>query len=257
MAGGWISIHRQIQNHWLWGDKPFSKGQAWIDLLLMANHEDSRFLLGNQIIEAKKGDVITSEVKLMKRWGWSKSKVRAFLSLLENDSMIVKKADTKKTTLNLVNYGVWQDSQTAKKLLKDREETAKEPLRDTINNSDTLNNSNNTNIVFESLWKLYPKKEGKGQISKTQKEKLAKIGLEELSRAIERYKLAKAGTDLRYIQKGSTWFNTGFTDYLDANYQEMEGNKNGEPGTSWVNSQSKRKPWELSESDKAFYEQDF
>jgi len=150
LAGGWIRIQRQIQSHWLWEDKPVSKGQAWIDLILMANHEDSKFLLGNQLIEAKKGDVITSEVKLMKRWGWSKSKVRAFLLLLENDSMIVKKADTKKTTLNLVNYGVWQDSQTAKELVKDRKQTTKEPLSDTINN---LYNSNNNNHLNKGIYK--------------------------------------------------------------------------------------------------------
>lgn len=145
MAKGWISIHRQLQNHWLWGDKPFSKGQAWVDLLLSANHEDCKFLLGGQLIEAKKGDVITSELKLMERWGWSKSKVRAFLETLENESMIVKKADKKKTTLSLVNYRVWQDSQTAEKPPKDHRETTEGPLKDTINN---VNNSNNTNNIY-------------------------------------------------------------------------------------------------------------
>lgn len=261
MAGGWISIHRQIQSHWLWEDKPLSKGQAWIDLLLLANHEDSRFLLGNQLIEAKKGDVITSEVRLMQRWGWSKSKVRAFLSLLENDSMIVKKADTKKTTLNIVNYGIWQDSQTTKELQKDREETTKEPQKDTINNLNNSNNlNNNINVMFDLAWNLYPKKEGKGQISKAQKEKLAKIGAEELRRAIERYKRAKEGTDKRYIQKGSTFFNSGYVDYLDANYQETEVQDNGESRIDGGTSQPRprRKPWELvSESDKAFFNKDF
>ena len=116
MSKGWISIHRKLQNHWLWEDKPYSKGQAWIDLLLTANHEDSRFLLGNQLIEAKKGDVITSEKKLMKRWGWSNSKVRSFLTLLEADSMILRKTDPKKSTLSLTNYGVWQDIQSAKEV---------------------------------------------------------------------------------------------------------------------------------------------
>lgn len=156
MSKGWISIHRKLQHHWLWGDKPFSKGQAWIDLLMSANHEDCKFLLGSQLVDAKKGDVITSEVKLMDKWGWSKAKVRAFLTLLEKDSMIIKKTDSKKTTLSLTNYGVWQDSQTAKEPLKDHLETAERPLKDhlettkrlqkdTINNSNNTNNSNNSN----------------------------------------------------------------------------------------------------------------
>lgn len=38
---GWIKIHRDILYHEIWSDKPFSKGQAWIDLILMANHSDN------------------------------------------------------------------------------------------------------------------------------------------------------------------------------------------------------------------------
>jgi hypothetical protein len=75
---------------------------------------------------------------------------------------------------------------------------------------------------FDSVWVLYPKKEGKGQVSKTQREKLYKIGCEELSRCIERYKTAKQGTDKQYLQHGSTFFNSGYVDYLDKNYNEEE-----------------------------------
>ena len=72
---------------------------------------------------------------------------------------------------------------------------------------------------FELIWKLYPKKEGKGGVSKTQKEKLHKIGIEEMTRAISRYIKAKVGEDKKYLQMGSTFFNSGYVDYLDKNYQ--------------------------------------
>jgi len=75
---------------------------------------------------------------------------------------------------------------------------------------------------FESIWKLYPKKEGKGGVSKTQKEKLHKIGLEEMTRAVSRYIKAKEGTDKKYLQMGSTFFNSGYVDYLDENYQQSK-----------------------------------
>jgi len=145
MSKGWISIHRKLQNHWLWGDKPFSKGQAWIDLLMSANHEDCKFLLGGQLVDANEGDVITSEVKLMEKWGWSKAKVRNFLKLLEKDEMILKKTDKKKTTLSLRNYGVWQDSQTTERPVKDHQKTSERPVKDTINNTNNKNNKNNSN----------------------------------------------------------------------------------------------------------------
>ena len=135
MGEGYIKLHRQIEEHWIWSKKPFSPGQAWIDLLIRANHkEENTFVLGNEIIDAERGEVITSEKKLAIRWGWSRTKVRAFLNLLQNDSMIDKKTTNKKTTINICNYCVWQDSQTAKKPQKDRKRTAKRPQKDTIKN---------------------------------------------------------------------------------------------------------------------------
>lgn len=71
---------------------------------------------------------------------------------------------------------------------------------------------------FDSIWKLYPKKEGKGGVSKTQKEKLHKIGIEEMTKAVTRYIKAKSGEDKKYLQMGSTFFNSGYVDYLDTNY---------------------------------------
>ena len=34
---GFVGVHRSLQEHWLWDEKPFSKGQAWIDLIMLAN----------------------------------------------------------------------------------------------------------------------------------------------------------------------------------------------------------------------------
>lgn len=75
------------------------------------------------------------------------------------------------------------------------------------------------NEIFERLWKLYPVKRGKGSVSTTQKRTIAKIGEDEMTRAIERYKadVQTAGFDLNY-KNGSTFFNSGYVDYLDANY---------------------------------------
>lgn len=73
--------------------------------------------------------------------------------------------------------------------------------------------------MFERLWSRYPRKKGKGSVSKSQKLKLYKLGEEELSRALDRFNAAMAGRDTQYIPYGSTWFNTGYVDYLDENYQ--------------------------------------
>lgn len=145
MQLGWISLHRQIQEHWLWKDKPFSYGQAWTDMLLLANHSDNKFPLGNDIVTVETGSFITSELKLMDRWGWSKCKLRRFLMLLENDSMIIKKTDRKKTTITIVNYGNFQGLQTTERPIKDQKKTNKRPIKDTNNNVNNVNNENNDN----------------------------------------------------------------------------------------------------------------
>lgn len=74
-------------------------------------------------------------------------------------------------------------------------------------------------ILFERLWSLYPNKKGKGKVSDTAKKKLLKIGQEELERAIQRYKTELEKEGWRLPQYGSTFFNSGYVDYLDANYE--------------------------------------
>lgn len=83
------------------------------------------------------------------------------------------------------------------------------------------------NELFEKLWELYPSKKGKGRVSDTQKKKLLKIGLEELTRAIDRYKDGLNKDEWRKPQNGSTFFNSGYVDYLDENWQP--GTDNNDP----------------------------
>ena len=91
---GWIKVDRKIQDHWLWDDKPFSRGQAWIDLILLANHKDADFVSGLQTVHGKRGTVYKSHLFLAKRWGWDRKKVARFLNALENAQMISQNGTT-------------------------------------------------------------------------------------------------------------------------------------------------------------------
>lgn len=45
---GWIKLHRKITDHWLWEDKPFARGQAMIDLLILAGYNNQpKYVDGN------------------------------------------------------------------------------------------------------------------------------------------------------------------------------------------------------------------
>lgn len=107
---GYVAIFRQIFNHWLWHEKPFSKGQAWIDLLLLANHSNHKKPKGDKIVTYYRGDVNRSVLFLADRWGWDRKTVKRFLRVLEADNMIVVKGTTQGTTITIVNYDFWQKS---------------------------------------------------------------------------------------------------------------------------------------------------
>ena len=83
---------------------------------------------------------------------------------------------------------------------------------------------NEANALFENLWQLYPRKKGKGSVSDTQKKKLLKAGREQLERCIERFK-SDMEKEMRPMDKqlyGSTFFNSGYVDYLDKNHNEAD-----------------------------------
>ena len=154
MSYGWISIHRKIQDNLIWNDKPFNRGAAWVDLLLLANHEDKKVLFNGSIIEVKRGEKITSLRKLSERWGWSREKTKNFLILLKSENMIDFKTDHQKTTYKIVNYNVYQnedvDKRATEKPLTDQQKATEKPLTDTNNNINNYNNVNNNNGVDQS-----------------------------------------------------------------------------------------------------------
>lgn len=149
MAYGWISIHRKIQDNIIWNDKPFSRGQAWIDLIMLANHEDKKIIFNGSTVEIKRGEKITSLRKLSERWGWSRGKTKKFLNLLKDENMIVFKTDHQKTMYKIVNYNVYQnedlDKRATEKPLNDQQKATEKPLNDTNNNVNNINNVNNNN----------------------------------------------------------------------------------------------------------------
>lgn len=71
---------------------------------------------------------------------------------------------------------------------------------------------------FERAWQYYPNKRGKGQVSEKSKERLMSHGWDNVKRAIDRYLEDLKKDEWRKAQNGSTFFNSGYIDYLDENY---------------------------------------
>ena len=110
---GYIKLYRQIMDNPFWQDKPFSRGQAWIDLLMLANWGDSKVLDGSEIVTLHRGELVCSQMYLADRWGWSRKKVKGFLEVLQREHMGSVKGTSKGTTLTIENYSKYQDEGTA------------------------------------------------------------------------------------------------------------------------------------------------
>lgn len=110
-------------------------------------------------------------------------------------------------------------------VLEETEQNPKNPIKS--NDKDNVNGKDkntlckaDANALFERLWKAYPNKRGKGQVSDAKKKKIAEIGEEEMQRAMARYIEELEQQTWKKTQNGSTFFNSGYIDYLDENYEK-------------------------------------
>ncbi len=140
--GNWILLYRQLTEHWVWDDKPYSKGQAWVDILLGCNHDEGKVNVKDKIIICKRGESVKCLKTWANRWGWTKSKVSRFLKLLISDSMIELKPEQNTTHLKVLNYGVYQ----AKRITDETQTKHKRNANETqtaLNNNDKKDNNEN------------------------------------------------------------------------------------------------------------------
>lgn len=142
---GWISIHRKIRDCVIWDtDEPFTRRDAWIDLLLLANHNDKEIIFDGKKITIKKGQYLTSVRKLAKEWHWGNAKTLAYLRLLEECEMITRHADSRRTLITIVNYGIYQDENIDNRNSNGTvTDTVAERRPTTNNNKNNENNDNN------------------------------------------------------------------------------------------------------------------
>lgn len=83
---GWVRLHRQLAEHELWLRDRFSRGQAWVDLLMSANYVERH--VAPHDVTVKRGQILTSQGALATRWQWNRETVRLFLRELEAGGML-------------------------------------------------------------------------------------------------------------------------------------------------------------------------
>jgi hypothetical protein len=149
---GWIKVYRKLIDNPLWHSERFTRSQAWIDLLLLANHKPNIvFIRGNEV-KTERGDLCYSIVSLSKRWCWNERTVNKFISWLENQEMIQSRKNNITTIISIKNYDSYQGS------TEQSTEQSTEPIQSRVqtnkNDKNVKNEKNSKNFVIPSFEEL-------------------------------------------------------------------------------------------------------
>jgi hypothetical protein len=132
---GWIKLHRKLTENPIWTSEVFTRGQAWVDLLLLANHEYGFFYLRDHKVEVQRGQVGYSQLKLSERWQWSRTKVRKFLNDLEKEQQIIQQQSHSTSIITIINYEEYQKKEQLDIQQEDNRKTTGRQQEDTNKNN--------------------------------------------------------------------------------------------------------------------------
>jgi len=151
---GWVALYRTICENDIWFLEPFTKAQAWIDLVLNANHSSGVINIRGNMVNIERGQIGWSEITMANRWKWSRNKVRRYLKWLETKQQIAQQKVYRLTSITtIINYDRYQSAQ----------QTEQQTIQQKDNRRYTNNNDNNVNN----------NKEGDGQSTDSNEEQLS------------------------------------------------------------------------------------
>lgn len=171
MAG--IILPFDIRENKLWEpERPRTKLEAWIDLSLLAQTEDT-----------------TSERKLAERWKWSKTKTRNFLSEITKDHQ----KDQKKTGLHLTELALLEITETKK-------EPPKRPPK-TEGKSNTLYTPE-----FEAWYSSWPRQQAREDSAKNFSKRRKEHGLDFILQCSKNYLDSLLPEKMEYAYASNNFF---------------------------------------------------
>ena len=140
MKQGFIKLHRSILE-WEWYDDPNTM-RLFLHLLLNVNHKDNKW----RGITIKKGQKLTSQIKLSEETGLTRQQVRTSLKKLTSTNEVTMLSNAQHTVITVNNWELYQD-QPAKQPTGNQPVTNEQPTsnqRVTTNKNDkNVNNDKN------------------------------------------------------------------------------------------------------------------
>ena len=204
---GYVILYRDIAEDWIWSDKPFAKGQAFIDLILMAGYEPKKICINGKPELLDTGEFHTSITKLAERWGVSWKTAQGYLNTFEKDGKITSTRRAHGTTIKVSNYAKYQtfseksDERSTEHstylsteqstylstgLSTDKQYNKYNKDINSINSSSSYSSSSSE--LFESFWSRYPKKRKRRETEKLFKEMRIDQGeLEQILKGLDKW----------------------------------------------------------------------
>lgn len=233
---GWILLHRSIMNTPEWLSEPVTRAQAWVDLLLLANHKTSHIRKRGILVAIQRGGIGYGEEALAARWKWSRGKVRRYLAWLESEKRIERriseKTVPKKTSVShyiyITNYEKYQFDGTEDGTEDGRKTVQEQRIKGMKGKKPKP--SRETDPAFLSFYSAYPKKRNKPSALKVwaelspSKDKAAEImcGLQRAKTSAEWVR-----DNGRYIPQPANWLKAeGWQDdYTAGGSEGQQGGK--------------------------------
>lgn len=230
---GWVKIHRKIRDNWIWDNADYLK--AWMDLIFRANFEEKRILFDGEIKEMKCGQFITSVRKLAEAWCWSNSRVLRFLKLLEEDGMIKRDSNSKRTLITIENYEFYQVQQNTNENTNKNAGKSQKRKKEEKNNNNSSENEPKREMTpeekrkhnFNVIYEYYPKKGGetdafsryeawvtKGRVVNKKRIKLTNM---QILRAVKKYiaEQEERNIEIQSYKSFDTFMGNLILDYID------------------------------------------
>ncbi|HAA5684811.1 TPA: DnaD domain-containing protein [Listeria monocytogenes] len=241
MSHGWVKLHRDLKEKPIWRSSTPEQKTILVTLLMMANHKENEWEWMGKPFKAKPGEFVTSIKSITEECGKgiSSQNVRTALKRFENYGFLTKESTKVNTLINIVNWGVYQESENksntlANKQLTNDSQTANKQLttNKNVRTKECNKNNNNSDLNFKDFWE----QNGFGMMLPVEMEKLLAWvddfsgNREIVFKALE--VTSEQGANKRnyaYVNKIlRNWEERGFKTVADVNAAEEERRKQNE-----------------------------
>jgi len=215
MYRGYVKLWRRLQNSSLWKQEKFTRGQAWVDLIMLANHKPGYIRVRGIKVDIDRGQLAHSELTLAKRWKWSRGKVRRFLKELTSNPVqqIEQQKNNLTSLINIINYDQYQsDGTTDGHQTVHQTDTKRYTKRYTNKNDKNVKNDKKKESMpspsFDKFWAEYPKsrRNDKKRCSRIWKDEKLELIAEKIITALKSHKKSEQWMS-NIIPNATTWLN--------------------------------------------------